>query len=132
MSVVSCKLSDKGETIKMTKSLAFPQTPPFVMLVPLQEILAQAIGGLPASVAVQAEYKKLTDFFGGEFNVLLKTSISDIQKLSGSKTAEAISKVRSGDIVVDPGYDGVFGVVKIWKEEEKKQHGEVKDQLSLF
>jgi len=115
-------------------SEAFPDRPPYVMLVPLQEILAESLGGLPTNQRVQDEYKKLTDHFGGEFAVLLKTDTGDIEKISGPKVAEAIHKVRTGEIVVDPGYDGVFGVVKIWgekkKEEEKKQ--EQKEQLSLF
>ena len=102
------------------------------MLVPLQEILAEAIGGLPASQNVQNEYKKLTDSFGGEFEVLLGTSIPDISKISGPRIAEAIDRVRRGEIVVDPGYDGVFGIVKIWGNEKEKAAEQTKDQLSLF
>lgn len=111
----------------------FPNRPPYIMLVPLQEVLAEAIGGLPTSQNIQNEYRKLTDHFGGEFNILLHVKTDDIARMSGSKVAEALQKVRTGDIYVDPGYDGVFGVVKIWGEEkEAAQHEEKKDQLSLF
>ncbi|MCL4338073.1 endonuclease Q family protein [Patescibacteria group bacterium] len=111
----------------------FPNRPPYIMLVPLQEILAEAIGGLPTSQNIQNEYRKLTDHFGGEFNILLHVKTDDITRMSGSKVAEALQKVRTGDIYVDPGYDGVFGVVKIWGEEkEAAQKEEKKDQLSLF
>jgi PHP family Zn ribbon phosphoesterase len=114
-------------------SEAFPDRPPYVMLVPLQEILAESLGGLPTSQRVQDEYKKLTDHFGDEFAVLLRTATSDIEKISGLKVAEGIHKVRTGDIVVDPGYDGVFGVVKIWGEDGKlKKEEKPKEQLSLF
>ena len=34
----------------------------------------------------------------------------------GPKIAEGIAKVRKGDIVIDPGYDGEYGKVKIWGE----------------
>jgi PHP family Zn ribbon phosphoesterase len=27
--------------------------------------------------------------------------------------------VRRGDIVIEPGYDGVYGVVKIWNQKSK-------------
>jgi len=35
--------------------------------------------------------------------------------------------------VIDPGYDGVFGVVKLWREgEEKPLIDASKEQLSIF
>lgn len=116
-----------------TKSLAFPNRPPFVSLVPLQEILSECIGSPVASPKVQGPYMKLTDHFGGEFAILLTTSIQDIEKAAGLRVAQAIDKVRRGDIVIDPGYDGVFGVVKIWKEgEEKPVVDSTKQQLAMF
>lgn len=131
------ELRIKKQELKDTKvqalfSQAYPKRPPFVMLVPLQEILAKSIGGLPTSVGVQTEYKKLVDNFKGEFEVLLNTSLQDIENISGPRVREAIGKVRSGEIVVDPGYDGVFGVVKIWPDKNEKVIEETKDQLSLF
>jgi len=107
--------------------------PPFVMLVPLQEIIAEAIGSPVASPKTQAQYNTLTSHFNGEFNMLLHTSISDIASFSTKEIADGVRKVRIGDIVVDPGYDGVFGVVKIWKsEQEKSLVDRSKEQLGLF
>ena len=40
--------------------------------------------------------------------------------MAGERIAEGIDKVRRGDLVIDPGYDGVFGVVKLWQEGEEK------------
>ena len=48
----------------------------------------------------------------------------------GEKIAEGVSKVRSGDIVIEPGYDGVFGTVKIWQQDKEKS--EPIDQQALF
>ncbi|MBI4990709.1 DNA helicase UvrD, partial [Candidatus Gottesmanbacteria bacterium] len=61
-----------GTQIKGIFSAAFPHRPPFIKLVPLQEILAESLGGLPTSQNIQNEYKKLTDYFGDEFKVLLE------------------------------------------------------------
>lgn len=123
--------SNFGDNIQMSKSDAFSRRPPYLKLVPLQEILAEAIGGLPASQNVQNEYKKLTDHFDGEFKVLLEISSGEIAKISGLRVAEGIEKVRRGDIVIDPGYDGVFGKVKIWGTENKEEK-KSKEQMSLF
>jgi PHP family Zn ribbon phosphoesterase len=132
LSAISYQLSDKT-SIKMMKSEAFPNRPPYVSLVPLQEILAESFGANVTTKGVQAEYRKLTDELGSEFEVLLRKTLMEIENMSGAKTAEAISKVRTGDIVVDPGYDGVFGVVKIWKDEkESNVKIEKKEQLTII
>lgn len=127
------KLSTKdvlGTKVKGIFSQNFPDKAPYIKLVPLQEILAEVFGGQPSGQNIQNEYKKLVGELGSEFKVLLNSSDAEITKISGEKVATAIKKVRTGDIVVDPGYDGVFGVVKIW--EEKKTEEKPKDQLSFF
>jgi len=115
-------------------SETLPNRPPFVKMVPLLEILAEAIGGLPTGKNVVNEYMRLTDHFDSELTILLQTEIAMITKFSGEKVAQAIDKVRRGDISVDPGYDGVFGKVKIWKDEKvaAKKEQESKEQMSLF
>jgi PHP family Zn ribbon phosphoesterase len=123
----------KEATIRMTMSKAFPKRPPFVMLVPLQEIISECIGSPVASQKVQTPYRQLTDALGGEFTVLLKSSHAEIAKIAGERVAVGVDKVRMGDIVIDPGYDGVFGVVKLWREgEEKPLIDASKEQLSLL
>jgi len=99
------------------KWIGYENRPPYAMLVPLLEILAESLESTTFSQKTLIEYKKLTENFGGEFNVLLQTKPEEIEKLSGERVAEGIKKVRSGNIVVEPGYDGVFGVVKIWGQE---------------
>lgn len=114
--------------------IGYKNRPPYVSLVPLLEILSESLGSLPTSQNIINEYENLTVNFGGEFGVLLKTPIEEIAKAAGEKVAEGIKKVRAGDIVVDPGYDGVFGKVKIWKEGKEGGEGKEveKKQLSLF
>ncbi|MBI4065377.1 hypothetical protein HY409_03340 [Candidatus Gottesmanbacteria bacterium] len=133
LSVVSRQLSDNGAVVQMTQSKAFPSRPPFVMLVPLQEIIAECIGSPVASPKVQTSYHHLTDELGGEFKVLLEASLPEITRVAGKRIAAGVDKVRRGDLVIDPGYDGVFGVVRLWKEDEEKPLLDAsKEQLSMF
>ena len=63
---------------------------------------------------------------------MYKRQADEIAKISGGRVAEGIKKVRVGDIVVEPGYDGVFGTVKIWPESKDVAKTEDQGQMSLF
>ena len=113
--------------------------PPYVSLVPLSEILAEALSLGVDTKKVMDTYMLLVSQLGSEFNVLLKADLKDIERNSSQKVAEGIEKVRNGNIVVEPGYDGKFGLVKIWQNsqvfEEKRQAEDDKQeesQLNLF
>jgi len=108
--------------------------PPYVKIVPLHEILAEVVGVVSISSPKVTElYERLIDGVGSEFAVLLKSGLEKIKAVAGERTAEAIQKVRSGEIVVQPGYDGVFGVVKIWGDKSRTDPLQSKsEQTSLF
>lgn len=101
--------------------------PPFKSLVPLLEIIAEIQGVGVASKKVQADYLKLVSLFKSEFNLLLEEPIENIKK-ENEKLAQGIQKMREGNINIAPGYDGVFGVVKIWQEADLPKQ----KQSSLF
>jgi len=107
--------------------------PPYVKLVPLLEIVAQGLGSTVASQKAQNMLGKLCSEIGSELEILLHTPIDKIEKASTPKIAEGVQKVRSGNIAIDPGFDGEFGKVKIWNEKEKASFSkkEAKSQLAL-
>jgi uncharacterized protein (TIGR00375 family) len=107
--------------------------PGYVMLVPLLEIISEVLGMGVGSKTVLNVYDNLISNLGSEFKVLLNSKPEDIKRLAGEKMAEAIEKVRLGDISISPGFDGVFGKVSIWKEGEKPLDTQSAiDQGSLF
>lgn len=102
--------------------------PPFKSLVPLLEIIAEQMGIVTvSSKRVQAEYAKLIKQFESEFNLLLEEPIGNINKYD-EKLADGIKRMREGNINLAPGYDGVFGKVKIWGGTKTPK----KSQDSLF
>lgn len=102
------KLASRSDNYQPSKR------PKYKMLVPLAEIIAEAKNVGVSSLGVLNEYNCLTDYFGSEFKVLLEVPVAAIAKIGGERIAEGINKVRKGDIFIDPGYDGVYGRVKIW------------------
>ncbi len=87
----------------------------------LTEIIAESLGRPVTSPRVQERYDALIREFTSDFAVLIDTPLADIARVTLPEIADGIKKVRTGDIVIDPGYDGVFGVVKIWKSEKDKE-----------
>lgn len=111
--------------------------PPYVSCVPLMEIIAEAQGTNVGTKKVRDIYFALINGLGNEFKVLMRADIAEIARLSQDKVAEGIEKVRRGDITVDPGYDGKFGVVKIWNHIQDEvssaiNNAQPQDQLSLL
>jgi len=93
---------------------------PFKSLIPLKEIIGEAIGTGPESKAVDKEYEKLIDSFDNELKILLDISSGEMQTVVRSEIAEGIARARDGKVFVQPGYDGVYGKIGIFKPEDKK------------
>ncbi len=99
-----------------------PQRVPFKKLVELDKILAESLGVKSrAAKQVQAEYENLIKNFGTEFNILLEVSYDNLAKLAGPRMTEAIRRVREGKLKIKPGFDGQYGEIRIFDEEEKAQ-----------
>ncbi len=110
------------------------QHPPYVKLVPLLEIVAEGLESTVSSQKVKALFDQLCEECGSEIDILLKTPIEQVAKVAGPRIAEGVKKVREGNIVIDPGFDGEYGKVKIWNEEpvEEAEKSKEESQMSLI
>ena len=88
--------------------------PPFKTLVGLQQVISKSLGVGPSSKKVRDTYFMLVSSFGNELSVLMDVPPPEIAELSGDRVAEGIARVRAGDIYIEPGYDGLYGTVRIW------------------
>ncbi|MDP2905859.1 MAG: endonuclease Q family protein [Candidatus Omnitrophota bacterium] len=102
---------------------------PFRNLIPFDEIIAEAKGMGKASQAVEREYRALIAKFGTEFEILLGAPESELRKGLPQRIAEGVLRVRQGKVSIKAGYDGEYGIISIFGDEEKTE-GE--KQLSLF
>ncbi|HSA84241.1 MAG TPA: endonuclease Q family protein [Patescibacteria group bacterium] len=105
--------------------------PPYVKLVPLLEIVAESLHSTVASQKSQTLFAKLCEELGSELEVLLRSPFEHIEAVGGKRVADGVRKVREGTIAINPGYDGEFGKVAIWSEEEEKALKEDNPQLGL-
>ena len=117
------ELADKPEGFKPENAI------PFRSLVPLEEIIAESLNVGVASKQVKTEYKKIIKTFGNEFKVLLDASSQELASAALPEIAEGIIRVRDGKVFIEPGYDGVYGKVRIFSQSERK--GKIK-QITLF
>jgi uncharacterized protein (TIGR00375 family) len=102
---------------------------PFKSLIPLEEIIADALGQSVGTVEVEKEYKNLIEKFENEFNVLMNVPRSDLEAVTLPEIAEGIIRAREGKVFIEPGYDGVYGKIRIFQKGEQKN---VSRQGTLF
>lgn len=105
--------------------------PSYVNLVPLLEILSEALASGVSTQAVTTMYDNLVSQFGSEHEVLLRFPLEKIESVFGVTIAEGIQKVRERNIHINPGYDNTYGVVEIWGKEKEERKDEKKPQMGF-
>lgn len=94
--------------------------PGFEKLVELDKIIAECLGVKSRnSKRVQAIYEDLLIEFGSELAILRQADLGLVAARFGGRLAEAIRRVRAGQVEVTPGFDGQYGTVQIFSQGEK-------------
>ncbi len=106
-----------------------PKARPYYSLVPLAEIIAEARGVGVSSKKVQADYFEMLSTLGNELFILREIPIDRIAKSAGALVAEGIRRVREGRLHIAAGYDGEYGTIDIFSDEERNT---AKEQMTLF
>jgi len=109
-----------------------PNAIPEIHLIPLEEIIPEATAKNVGTKTVQDEYQRLVSKVP-EFDILLKLPLEEPASFVPGQILGAIKRVREGNVYIRPGYDGVYGEIKIFPEKEQKEEvKEEKKQTSLF
>ncbi len=116
-----------GELSDRTKSELDKQTE---YIVPLAEVLAELRGVKSVSgKAVVDEYHRLITALGSEFDILRNVPIDKIA-VHSQMAALAVERIRANEVYREPGFDGVFGTIKVFRDAAERQ--ETTNQLTLI
>ncbi len=103
---------------------------PSIHVIPLEELIAEALGYRVGSKGVETEYDRLVERGGTEFRILLEASPEELAGYVPPRILEGILRMRQGRVEIVPGHDGVYGKIALFPE--KKDQEESKEQLKLF
>ncbi len=119
------ELSDRKEIITP------PETAGKVFsLVPLQEMIAEIKGVGASSKSVAYEYERLIHTFGSELAILQDIPVDEISK-SSTLLGEAVSRLRQGKVIKHAGFDGEYGVIRLFEENELVKKNSVNLKLAI-
>ena len=102
---------------------------PFASLAPLPEVIAASTGLSASGKDASALYEHLLRELGPEFFILREAPVADIARAAGPCVAEGIRRLRAGQVVRRPGFDGAYGAVSLLTPGEIQR---LQGQLSLF
>jgi DNA helicase II / ATP-dependent DNA helicase PcrA len=92
--------------------------PPFRSFVPLAEIMSEILGVGATSNKVQNTYESLISAIGPELFVLEHAAPDDIERKASPMLAEAVRRMRAGQVIREAGYDGEYGVIRLFTPDE--------------
>jgi len=93
--------------------------PDFASLIPLPEILSELLGVGVKSRKVVEHYAALLQRFGPELRILHATPLAELRR-HWELFGEAIARMRDGRVIKQGGYDGEYGVIRVFDAVERR------------
>ncbi len=94
---------------------------PFTNLVPLVELLGEILGVGASSGRVRNHYDKLLAGIGSEISALTEWPVEDAERDGPPLLGEALRRMRAGEVKRIAGFDGEYGSVRVFDDEERKR-----------
>jgi DNA helicase-2/ATP-dependent DNA helicase PcrA len=100
-------------------------------LVQLPEVLGEINGVGPKSKTVEGQVNTLIAALGSELEILTGAPLDEVGRAGGEVLAEAIGRLRRGEVRRTAGYDGEYGVIRLFSPGELSGGGTSQDN-ALF
>ncbi|HYU16682.1 MAG TPA: UvrD-helicase domain-containing protein, partial [Candidatus Acidoferrum sp.] len=108
------ELADREEGVRPEGAKEFQR------LIPLGELLGEVVGSGAASKRVSEWYRRLVEKVGPELVVLSEAPVEAVAEEGPPLVEEALRRMRAGEVKARAGYDGEYGVVRVYSEEERR------------
>jgi uncharacterized protein (TIGR00375 family) len=96
---------------------------PFHSIIPLKEMLSEIEGVGEKSKTTARHYDQLIRKSGSEFNLLHYLPLEEVESVGGEVLAEAVRRMRNHEVIIQEGFDGKYGQVKVFQPDEIKYYG---------
>src|SRR5262249_41210829 len=92
--------------------------PNVTYLIQLHEILGEIQRVGANSKGVEAAAAKLVAALGSELDILTQLPLPEVSTVGGELFGEAVARLRRGQVRRQPGYDGEYGVIRLFEPGE--------------
>lgn len=106
------ELADRKENFKPAQAASYKN------IIPLPEVISEIVRSGVASQKVSQPYELLLSRLGDELTILSEAPVEEIRRESSTLVAEAIGRMRSGQVIREAGYDGEYGRIRLFQEKE--------------
>jgi len=94
---------------------------PCERLISLAEVVGEVKGAGPGSQGVRTLCRNLVQRLGPELGILSRVPLEELRREGGPLLEEAVRRMRSAEVLLEAGYDGEFGVVRLFRPEERDE-----------
>jgi uncharacterized protein (TIGR00375 family) len=98
---------------------------PYRCLVPLPEMLGEIHGVGSKSKTVEQSVAQLVAKLGPELDILERLPLEEVARAGSPLFLEALTRLRAGNVRRDAGYDGEYGVIRLFDPEEIRERSVV-------
>ena len=104
--------------------------PGFRSLIPLPEIIGEIVSCGVKSRRVTDRHAEIVNRFGSELTVLMDVPEDDLSQYF-APLGEAVARMRRGEVIRRGGFDGEYGVIRVFSDLERKELVTHRGQFSL-
>ena len=87
---------------------------------PLSEVLAEILGGGAGTKSVRQKYDELVRPFGPELFIVEHAPPEDLARAGFALLSEAVSRMRQGRVIRQPGFDGQYGTIRLFGKDKQR------------
>jgi superfamily I DNA/RNA helicase len=92
--------------------------PEVTYLIQLHQVLGEIQRVGPKAKSVEAAASRLVAALGSELDILTRLPLDEVTRAGGELFGEAVARLRRGQVSRQPGYDGEYGVIRLFEPAE--------------